>query len=141
MLSQPSQYTLQKMNDDTTLICFRKQVNDPLKICIPTGMLDLIIKFYHQALNHLGVNRLIDSITLYFHHTHLYARAEQIITSCEVCQKYKQQGKCYGILPARDARLAPWQEVAVDLIGPWSVEVHGNTLTFNALTMINTVSN
>jgi len=37
--------------------------------------------------------------------------------------------------------LAPWQEVAVDLIGPWSIEVNGNTLTFNALTMIDTVSN
>jgi hypothetical protein len=37
--------------------------------------------------------------------------------------------------------LVPWYEVAVDLIGPWSLLVHGQEIIFNALTCINPVSN
>jgi hypothetical protein len=37
--------------------------------------------------------------------------------------------------------LVPWYEVAVDLIGPWTLQVHGQEIEFWALTCIDTVSN
>ncbi len=38
-------------------------------------------------------------------------------------------------------RTAPWEEVAIDLIGPWTVKVNNRKVEFNALTCIDTVSN
>jgi hypothetical protein len=35
----------------------------------------------------------------------------------------------------------PWEELAVDLIGPWTINVAGQELTFNALTCIHPVTN
>ncbi len=38
-------------------------------------------------------------------------------------------------------RIAPWEEVAIDLIGPWKVKVNGRQVEFNALTCIDTALN
>jgi len=45
------------------------------------------------------------------------------------------------MLPPREASLVPWQEIAVDLIGPWNISVHNIELTLNALMIIDTVTN
>jgi hypothetical protein len=47
----------------------------------------------------------------------------------------------YGELPERDAQLLPWNEVAIDLIGPWKISINGQELEFNALTCIDPVTN
>ena len=44
-------------------------------------------------------------------------------------------------MPERELRVAPWEEVAIDLIGPWTIKVHGKNVEFNALTCIDTASN
>ena len=61
--------------------------------------------------------------------------------ACEYCQKHKLDGKGYGLLPMRDLREQPFEEVAVDLIGPWKIQVRGNPYEFNVLTAIDTVTN
>ncbi len=38
-------------------------------------------------------------------------------------------------------RIAPWEEVAIDLIGPWKVKVNGRQVEFNALICIDTALN
>ena len=35
----------------------------------------------------------------------------------------------------------PFEEIAVDLIGPWDIKVNGRIVTFKALTIIDTVTN
>jgi hypothetical protein len=53
------------------LIVFTSQNKASLgQICInPVHKLDSIIRFYHhQALNHLGVRRTVDTIQMHFHH-------------------------------------------------------------------------
>ena len=40
-----------------------------------------------------------------------------------------------------NALSTPWLEVAVDLIGPWSIKVNSQELVFHALTCIDTVTN
>ena len=47
----------------------------------------------------------------------------------------------YGKLPPRNPQVVPWDEVAVDLIGPWKIEVNGREFIFLALTCIDPVTN
>ena len=51
---------------------------------------------------------------------------------CEVCQHNKLHGPSYGKLPPHDAPLAPWEEVHVDLIGPWPITIGNQEVEFNA---------
>ena len=41
----------------------------------------------------------------------------------ELCQKHKLSGEGYGLLPERELKEQPFDEVAVDLIGPWGVKI------------------
>jgi len=54
---------------------------------------------------------------------------------------HKSTTKEYGHLPPRVAGVFPWRTVAVDLIGPWKIEINGKELEFNALTCIDPVTN
>ena len=47
----------------------------------------------------------------------------------------------YGHLPPQDVNLTPWFEVAVDLIGPWTIIIGNDKYDFNALTSIDTTTN
>jgi hypothetical protein len=47
----------------------------------------------------------------------------------------------YGHLPPRETKALPYQEVAVDLIGPWHVTVPNEVYEFYALTCINLATN
>ena len=38
-------------------------------------------------------------------------------------------------------QIASWEEVAINLIGPWEVKVNGRKVGFNALTCLDTASN
>ena len=60
---------------------------------------------------------------------------------CEHCQKHKLPGKGYGLLPERELKEQPFEEVAVDLVGPWKVNIGKKEHTFLALTIIDTVTN
>jgi hypothetical protein len=60
---------------------------------------------------------------------------------CKDCQKHILAGCDYGFLPKQEVRIAPWEEVAIDLIGPWKIKVNGQQIEFNALTCIDTASN
>jgi hypothetical protein len=56
-------------------------------------------------------------------------------------QKYKLAGRSHGLLPKQEVRNAPWEEVTINLIGPWSVKVNGQQVEFNALTCIDKTLN
>jgi hypothetical protein len=57
------------------------------------------------------------------------------------CQRNKLDGKGYGFLPKCDVQSIPFEECTVDLIGPWTVQVCGRPYKFEALTIIDTVTN
>ena len=60
---------------------------------------------------------------------------------CDACQRYKLNGKGAGHMAPRTVRAAPWEQVDVDLIGPWTVDVRtGNSYKFMALTCIDRVT-
>ena len=55
------------------------------------------------------------------------------------CQRNKNQTHAYGHLPPRVDVSIPWEEIAVDTIGPWVLEVPGvGVLNIKALTVVDT---
>jgi hypothetical protein len=49
--------------------------------------------------------------------------AYQEYHGCDLCQYHKQPGQPYHHLPPRNGMAVPWEEFAVDLVGPWKVLV------------------
>jgi hypothetical protein len=53
------------------------------------------------------------------------------VERCDPCQQFKNLGRGHGETAARrEATAMPWQDGAVDLIGPWTLPVNGKKLTF-----------
>jgi hypothetical protein len=59
----------------------------------------------------------------HYHHPKLRYHIEKLKRSD--CQKYKLAGRGYGLLPKQEVQIAPLEEVAINLIGPWKVKVNG----------------
>lgn len=64
-----------------------------------------------------------------------------MVTRCDACQRQKNVLQGHGHTAAREAHILPWREVAVDFIGPWTLNIRGVETQFLALTMIDTVTN
>jgi len=66
---------------------------------------------------------------------------EEYVLTCEACQKNKHLGQGYGHLPPRNDLSTPWEEVALDLIGPWEVPIPNlGVIHIAALTAIDTAT-
>eukprot|EP00957_Ditylum_brightwellii_P009451 713391-Ditylum_brightwellii.AAC.1 len=79
-----------------------------------------MVNWFHQVLGYPGCDCLSYTIETHYHH-HLLRRIIDAHT-CKVCQRNKISGKGYGLLPEREMQTAPWEEVAIDFIGPWKVK-------------------
>ena len=125
------------------LVCLRPTGGNPnWKILLPTLMMPFLIKWYHDTLLHTeGSERVYASISRYFVHPNLKADVETFINSCELCQRMKTGIRNKGHLAPRQVPLIPWQEVQVDCCGNWVIRVNKHTLKFQALTVIDTVTN
>ena len=139
---QPHRFPI-KYVQNRPLICYRLHDEDQAadwKVAIPSGLIERIILWYHNTLGHCGINRLYDTIRSRFH----YPKLKELCASlkCDECQKAKQIGIGYGHLPPRHAQFMPWNEVAIDLIGPWTIPCqNGEEYEFTALTCIDPVTN
>ncbi len=83
--------------------------------------------------------RLWDMLNQHYHHPRLRYHIDKL--KCKDCQKYKLAGRGYGLLPKKEVRIATWEEVTINLIGPWKVKVNGRQVEFNALTCIDMALN
>ena len=131
-----------KKLDGHTILCYCKDKdnrNTNWRIALPESMLKSTVKWYHIVTGHPGSKKLRLTLQQRYHHPELRRYIDKY--NCPVCQKHKLDGKGYGLLPMRDLKEQPFEEVAVDLIGPWLVQVRGKPCEFNALTAIDTVTN
>jgi hypothetical protein len=64
---------------------------------------------------------------MHLHHPNIHAVAEDIKQNYDACQRQKLPGLQYAHLPPQEAALVPWEEVALDLIGPWKVKVNNES--------------
>jgi hypothetical protein len=106
------------------IICYKK---DPTqlywKIALPKSMVVDTIKWFHQVMGHPGEKRLPEVLNQRYHHSKLCYLIVRL--KCKDCKKYKLTGGGYGLLPKQEVQIAPWEEVAIDLDGPWKVKVNG----------------
>jgi Integrase zinc binding domain len=116
------------------------QRNDTWKICIPSTLVHLIIHWYHAVLGHVGIQRLYKTITNHFYVPHLQDTIEEFVKSCDACQRFKLPGIARGELPPKALTAQHWDEVSVDLIGPWTIKVYRVELQFLAFTAVDTVT-
>ena len=62
------------------------------------------------------------------------------VRKCEYCQRYNEQTVKYGHVPPKQIKhLNPWEEVSVDKIGPWKVEINKLEYQFRVLTCIDSI--
>ena len=117
----PDNYVnLQLVND---IICDKKDPTHPnWKIALPESMVVDTVKWFHQVMGHPGEKRLQETLNQNYYHPKLHYHIDEL--KCKYCQKHKLAGGGYGLLPKQEVRIAPWEEVAISLIGPWKVKVN-----------------
>jgi hypothetical protein len=140
VVSHPQWYVHKMLAPDLSVYCYIKEPNAQWKIYLPNELLDPAINWYHLALSHIGSTRLYETITMNFYNKKLKNKIEDIVSRCDPCQRYKLVGRGHGELAPREAATQPWREIAVDLIGPWTLRVGGQEEKFMALTIIDMVT-
>ena len=102
-------------------------------------MLEETFKCFHIVMGHPGEKLLREYIQQRYHHYKLCRAINKY--KCEHFQRHKLSGKGYGLLYEREMEISPWEEVAINFIGPWNVKVNGSMIKLKAPTRIDTASN
>ena len=82
------------------------------------------MEWYHEVLVHPGTVRMERTISPHFTWRNMWHNIEEYVATCNVCQKFKKHRLRYGELPPSEPETTPWNTVAVDLVGPYTVRVH-----------------
>mmetsp|Transcript_24146 Transcript_24146/g.44899 ORF Transcript_24146/g.44899 Transcript_24146/m.44899 type:complete len:256 (+) Transcript_24146:851-1618(+) len=139
--ANPQKLSQQLLAPNTQVYCYTAQPGGSWKIYLPTGLLKDAVKWYHLSLGHVGVSRLVDTLRMHFYHPRLKEVCMAEVKKCDPCQRLKAVGRGHGETATREATLLPWQDVAVDLIGPWTLSIGNRKLKFSALTITDMVTN
>ena len=122
------------------LIC-RLNKNQEPKIYLTPELEQPTIQWYHEMLGHSGMTRLTKTIGTHLYFPDLAKKCNAFVSTCDSCQRYKDPGPGYGELATRQDTANIFDEVAVDLTGPWRVSVRNlGEIEFSCLTCIDTAS-
>jgi hypothetical protein len=137
----PEWYTCKSINNVDNILCYTKPGDNPAnwKIALPEDFIRPTIKWYHQITGHPGNKRFYGQLRQRYYHRDLRQMVDNL--NCDFCQRNKLDGRGYGFLPEQEVRSIPFEECAVDLIRPWTVQVCGRPYKFEALAVIDTVTN
>ncbi len=121
----PDNYVNLQLDDNIDdSIGYKKDPTQPnWKIALPESMVVDTVKCFYQVMEHPGEKRLHEMLNQCYHHCKLHYHIDRL--KCKDCQKYKLTGHCYGLKPKQEVLIAPWEEVAIDLIETWKVKVNG----------------
>jgi len=89
------------------------------KVVVPSS---LVVSWYHDNLNHPGIQRTFETINMHFTCKGLRRIVESHVSSCAISAKQKRSNKQYGLIPPSGAVYKPWECVHIGLFGPWSFE-------------------
>jgi hypothetical protein len=65
---------------------------------------------------------MFETIQQHFTWNNMFQDIANLVCACPTCQRYKKQRKQYGHLPPVQHQPHSWNTVAVDLIGPWTIQ-------------------
>jgi hypothetical protein len=92
---------LQLDDDVDDIICYKKDTTQPnWKIALPESMVVDTVKWFHQVMGYPGGKRLRETLNHRYHHPRLHYHIEKL--KCKDCQKYKLEGRGYGLLPKQE---------------------------------------
>jgi hypothetical protein len=99
-------------------------------IYVPVSLRPAILQWYHTSLQHPGIKRMQATLKENFYWPGIDAAVDAVVRACEVCQKCKITAvKKYGKIPLpTHHKLAPWEEIHVDLIGPWDIRYNSSSI-------------
>ena len=116
--------------------------NGNMKIVLPSSLVPATIKWYHHTQGHSGADRLLQSITKHLYSPGLKEAVQAFVKTCDECQRYKNSGPGIGHLPPREETMVPFEQIAIDTVGPWSMDVPSyGKITINPYSIMDTVSN
>ena len=95
----------------------------------------------HSLLGHAGISRLSATLRKHFWSPQMTRTITEFVKKCNFCQRFNKQTFKYGHVPPKQVKhLNPWEEISVDMIGPWKVTINNFEYQFRALTCIDTIS-
>ena len=107
------------------------------KIVVPASLQKRLLQWYHYMLCHPGETRTEATISQHFTWPTLRQDVRRLCSSCHTCQLTKRTKKNYGHLPAKQAEISPWEQLCVDMIGPYTIKRRGKPdLVLWCVTMI-----
>lgn len=101
------------------IIHFKNQPTAEWKIVIPVKHINQVLTWFHRVLQHPGATRMINTINRHFYFPNMKTVIEQHVRTCDICQRIKGPFPKIGQVPMKLAEGNPWEEVQVDLVGPW----------------------
>ena len=118
----PEWYSGKNINSIANVLCYTRPNDDPSnwKITLPNELIEPTVQWYHQGTGHPGSKRLYEHIQQQYYNQDIRKNIDRF--NCDYCQRNKLEGKGYGLLPEREVQSIPFEECAVDLIGPWIVQ-------------------
>ncbi len=93
-------------------------------IYVPASLRSKILQWYHTTLQHPGIKRMQATVKENLYWLGLDSAVEKLVQECPVCLQYKLTAvKRYGKIPLLTSdTVLPWEEVHLDMIGPWPVQ-------------------
>ena len=115
------------------------ELEDP-KIVLPHAIQLAAIRWMHSLLGHTGITRLSATFRKHFWFPQMIKAITQYVQRREYCQRFNKQTIKYGHVPPKQIKhLCPWEEVSVDMIGPWTISINKFEYQFRALSCIDTI--
>ena len=139
-LDNPDQYQHQEIQR-MDVVC--RTEGNQWKIALPQSLVRDVLTWHHLILGHCGMDGLYQTVSSKYHSPILRELCKETVENCPYeCQQFKQQQKQYGQLPPQIAQVTLWTDVAVDLIGLWTIKLNNQKIyTFSTLTCIDLVTN
>jgi len=110
MTANPKLYQTKFVNN-TKLLFFKK------KAVLPSSLVQSVVSWYHDNLNHPGIQRTFETINVHFTCKGRRRMVETHVSSCAICAKQKRSDIQYGPIPPSGAVYKPWECVHIDLFG------------------------
>jgi len=84
---------------------------------LPSALDNLVIKYVHTSLGHLGVDKCMDQIAPSFHIKNLGRKFRKFIARCDTCQRVKYPDKSYTTQERSYLLAIPGELCALEMFG------------------------
>jgi hypothetical protein len=84
---------------------------------LPSALDNLVIKYVHTSIGHLGVDKCMDQVAHSFHIKNLGRKVRRFIARCDTCQRVKYPNRSYATQERSHLPRKPGDLCALDLFG------------------------